>query len=91
VYAGNIVGVGGLENYIFKSGTVSSDMDCISFVPVSSQTKSILKVSITTPNFENSHKMLEGLKKLNKSDPSVDVYIEQNGDIVLSTCGEVHL
>lgn len=35
--------------------------------------------------------MLEGLKKLNKSDPSVDVFIEQSGDIVLSTCGEVHL
>ena len=35
--------------------------------------------------------MLEGLKKLNKSDPSVDVYVEQKGDIVLSTCGEVHL
>jgi len=42
---------------------------------------------VTTPNFEDTHKMMEGLKKLNKSDSSVDVYIEQSGDIVLSTCG----
>jgi translation elongation factor EF-G len=34
---------------------------------------------------------MEGLKKLNKSDPSVDVYIESTGDIILNTCGEVHL
>ena len=60
-------------------------------MPITSQTKSILKVSVSTPNFEDNHKMLEGLKKLNKSDPSVDVYVEHNGDIVLSTCGEVHL
>lgn len=86
-YAGNIVGVGGLENHIFKSGTISTDEDCLSFAPVASQTKSILKVKVTTPNFEDTHKMMEGLKKLNKSDSSVDVYIEQSGDIVLSTCG----
>ena len=35
--------------------------------------------------------MVDGLKKLNKSDPSVEVYVERSGDIILSTCGEVHL
>lgn len=57
-YAGNIVGIGGLDNYIFKSGTLSTSEECISFVPVSSQTKSILKVSVSTPNFEDNHKMM---------------------------------
>ena len=32
----------------------------------------------------------EGLKKLNKSDPSTEVSVAKNGDIILSTCG-VHL
>ena len=56
-----------------------------------SQSKSILKVNISTPDIEDNQKMVEGLKKLNKSDPSVEVYIEKNGNIALSTCGEVHL
>ena len=35
-------------------------------------------------------KLIEGLKKLNKSDPSVEIYSE-NGNLILGTCGEVHL
>jgi translation elongation factor EF-G len=44
-------------------------------VPFASQTKSILKVSVSTPDIKNGPKLLEGLKKLNRSDPSVDVYV----------------
>ena len=55
------------------------------------QTKSILKVCVTAPDIEDNQKMLEGLKKINKTDPSVDVYVEPTGDIILNTCGEVHL
>ena len=70
-----MVGIGGLESFIFKSGTISTFEDCISFVPVSNQTKSILKVSVSTPDIKDGPKLLEGLKKLNRSDPSVDVYV----------------
>jgi ribosome assembly protein 1 len=34
---------------------------------------------------------LAGLRKLNNSDPSVDVIVEGSGDIILNTCGQVHL
>lgn len=44
-------------------------------MPFASQTKSILKVSVSTPDIKNGPKLLEGLKKLNRSDPSVDVYV----------------
>ncbi len=63
----------------------------MSFVPIASQTKSILKVSVSTPDIKNNAKLLDGLKKLNRSDPSVDVYVEGTGDIILNTCGQVHL
>ena len=52
------MGIAGLENYIFKSGTVSTTEDCISFVPVSSQTKSILKVSVSTEDIKDGPKLL---------------------------------
>ena len=86
-----MVGIGGLENDIFKSGTISSSEDCLSFMPVSNQTKSILKVSVSTPDIKSNPLLLEGLKRLNRSDPSVDVYAEGTGDIILNTCGQVHL
>lgn len=47
----------------------------MSFVPVNLQSKSVLKVSVSTPNIQDNNKLLDGLKKLNKSDPSVEVYI----------------
>lgn len=90
-YGGNVIGFGGLENEIFKSGTLSTSKECLSFVPMSAQTKSILKVSVSTPDIKNGPKLLDGLKKLNRSDPSVDVYVEGTGDIILNTCGQVHL
>jgi len=50
-----------------------------------------LKVSVSTEDIKDGPKLLEGLKKLNRSDPSVDVYTEGTGDIILNTCGQVHL
>lgn len=44
-----------------------------------------------TQNLEDYPKLIDGLKKLNKSDPSIEVYAQENGDVVISTCGEVHL
>ena len=35
--------------------------------------------------------LIEGLKKLNKSDPAVDYYVQDNGEHILVTSGEVHL
>jgi translation elongation factor EF-G len=35
--------------------------------------------------------LVEGLKKLNKSDPAVDYYVQDNGEHILVTAGEVHL
>jgi ribosome assembly protein 1 len=51
----------------------------------------LLKVSINTELIEDYPALVEGLKKLNKSDPSVEVYTSSKGDLILSTCGEVHL
>lgn len=33
----------------------------------------LLKVTITTPNIDDNQKLIEGLKKLNKADPAVEV------------------
>ena len=35
--------------------------------------------------------LLEGLEKLNRSDPAVNYYTQSNGEHILVTSGEVHL
>lgn len=42
---------------------------------------------MSTPNIEDNNKLLEGLKKLNRSDPSVEVYLSDTGDLILNTSG----
>lgn len=79
--------IGGLDDLVFKSATLSSFDCCPSLTPVNLGAKGILKVSLTTMNLDDSAHLIEGLKKLNKSDPSVEVITESNGDIILSTCG----
>lgn len=51
----------------------------------------LLKVSLKTETLEDYPKLIDGLRKLNKSDPSLEVYAQENGDVILATCGEVHL
>ena len=36
-------------------------------------------------------RLKHGLIKLDRSDPSVNFYINSQGEYILSTCGEVHL
>ena len=34
---------------------------------------------------------MQGLQILNKSDGSVEIYLQENGEHILAACGEVHL
>lgn len=91
VPAGNILALGGLDNIVYKTATVCSIPTCPSFTPVDVMAKSILKVALTTQSLDNQPKLIEGLKKLNKSDPSVEVFTQANGDVILATCGQVKI
>ena len=62
-----------------------------SLTPINLGAKSILKVAIRSQNLSEQPSLIQGLKRLNKSDPSVEVYTQANGDIILATCGQVHL
>ena len=88
---GNIFSIGGLENYVYKTATISSVFDCPSIIPSNINKNSIIKVSITSEDLKDMSKLIEGLRKLYKSDPAVDYYVQSNGEHILVTAGEVHL
>ena len=51
----------------------------------------LVKVAIETANIGEMPSLKEGLIKLNKSDPSVQFFVNNRGEYILSTCGQIHL
>ena len=91
VPVGNIFSVSDLEKDVFKTSTISDDFNCPSIIPYNIDKNSNIKVSITAENIKDMPILLEGLEKLNKSDPAVNYYTQSNGEHILVTSGEVHL
>lgn len=91
VPAGNIVGIGGLEKDIVKSGTLSNTMHCTSFSELSIMATPIFRVAIEPVNPSDNRKLIKGLKLLNQADACVQVSVEPTGEHVIATLGEVHV
>ena len=91
LYPGCIFSIGGLENYVIKTATISNCFECPSIIPRNINKNSIIKNSIISDDIKDMPMLVEGLKKLNKSDPAVDYYVQENGEHILVTSGEVHL
>ncbi|XP_046808723.1 elongation factor-like GTPase 1 isoform X1 [Lucilia cuprina] len=91
VPAGNIVGIGGLEQSIVKTSTLSSTMYCTSFSELSVMATPIFRVAIEPVNPSEMPKLIKGLKLLNQADACVQVSLEATGEHVITTLGEVHV
>ncbi len=89
--AGNIIGIGGLEKHILKSATISSTIFCPTFIDLHISTIPILRVALEPQNPSEMPKLVEALKMLNQADPCVEVKIQETGEHVIVTTGEVHL
>lgn len=89
--AGSICGIIGLANVVFRMATLSNLATCPSFSPLYRGSVAILRVAISTEKLSEMPKLVEGLRKLKKCDPAVEVYTEHNSDIIIGTTGEVHL
>ena len=91
VPVGNIFSISDLEKDVFKTSTISDNFNCPSIIPLNIDQNSNIKVSITAENIKDMPILLEGLEKLNRSDPAVNYYTQSNGEHILVTSGEVHL
>ncbi|KAJ6635621.1 Elongation factor-like GTPase 1 [Pseudolycoriella hygida] len=91
VPAGNIVGIGGLQNSVLKTATISTNVFCPSFSEMQQMATPILRVAVETQNPIDMPKLLKGFKLLNQADACVQIIVQENGEHVLLTLGEVHL
>lgn len=91
VPAGSVLGIAGLEQSILKSATVSNTLACPAFRPMSFAAAPIVRVAIEPVHAADMPILVSGMKLLNQADPSVEVYVQETGEHILSTAGEVHL
>lgn len=90
--SGNIVGIGGLAGKILKNGTlVQEGINGVNLAGTSFQTTPIVRVAIEPANPMEMSKLVRGLKLLNHADPCVETYVEDSGEHILCTAGELHL
>ncbi|XP_063782012.1 elongation factor-like GTPase 1 [Pseudophryne corroboree] len=91
VPAGNILGIGGLEDFILKSATLSTSPACPPFIPLNFEATPIVRVAVEPIHPSEMPQLVKGMKLLNQADPCVEVLIQETGEHVLITAGEVHL
>ncbi|GAP88711.1 putative elongation factor 2 [Rosellinia necatrix] len=94
--AGSLALLGGIDNSIVKSATIVSpkfedDEDAYIFKPVSNFTESVLKVAVEPINPSELPKMLDGLRKINKSYPLVTTKVEESGEHIILGTGELYM
>lgn len=89
--AGNIVGIKGLQEHVLKTATLSSNPFCPSFCDLTIMATPIYRVAVEPKNITDLPKLKKGLKLLNQADACVQVIVQENGEHVLVTLGEVHL
>ncbi|KAI8330977.1 hypothetical protein BC941DRAFT_475149 [Chlamydoabsidia padenii] len=92
VSAGNVFGIGGLEGHLLKNGTLASTkVDVKNMAGVSQDSHPILRVALEPENPTEMDKLVEGLRLLNQADPCVQVMLQETGEHVILTAGELHL
>uniref|UniRef100_A0A8B9FKQ6 Elongation factor-like GTPase 1 n=1 Tax=Amazona collaria TaxID=241587 RepID=A0A8B9FKQ6_9PSIT len=91
VPAGNVLGIGGLQDSVLKSATLSTSPACPPFTPLNFEATPIVRVAVEPKHPGDMPQLVKGMKLLNQADPCVQVLIQETGEHVLVTAGEVHL
>ena len=91
VPCGNTVALVGVDAYILKSGTITDIEDAHNITPMKYSVSPVVKVAVKPKDGKDLPKLVEGLKKLSKSDPLVVCTTEESGEHVIAGCGELHV
>jgi elongation factor 2 len=91
VPAGNTVGLVGVDQYLVKTGTISDHEDAHNIRTMKYSVSPVVRVAVKPKNAADLPKLVEGLKKLSKSDPLVQCTSSDNGEHIIAGSGELHV
>lgn len=89
--AGNIVGLVGIDQFLLKSGTLSTIETAHNLKVMKFSVSPVVQRSVQVKNAQDLPKLVEGLKRLSKSDPCVLTSSNESGEHVVAGAGELHL
>lgn len=88
---GNTVALVGIDQYLLKSGTISDNASAHNIKVMKFSVSPVVRVAVEPKNPSDLPKLVEGLKRLSKSDPCVQCYTEESGEHIVAGAGELHL
>uniref|UniRef100_A0A8C0IL85 116 kDa U5 small nuclear ribonucleoprotein component n=1 Tax=Chelonoidis abingdonii TaxID=106734 RepID=A0A8C0IL85_CHEAB len=94
VPAGNWILIEGVDQPIVKTATITEprgNEEAQIFRPLKFNTTSVIKIAVEPVNPSELPKMLDGLRKVNKSYPSLTTKVEESGEHVILGTGELYL
>jgi len=91
VPAGNICGLVGVDQFLVKTGTLTTFKDAHNMKVMKFSVSPVVRVAVEPKNPADLPKLVEGLKRLAKSDPMVQCIIEESGEHIIAGAGELHL
>jgi elongation factor 2 len=91
VPCGNIVGLVGVDQYLIKTGTITTYDQAHNMKVMKFSVSPVVKVAVEAKNPADLPKLVEGLKRLSKSDPMVQIQTCESGEHIIAGAGELHL
>uniref|UniRef100_A0A2I9LNZ0 Elongation factor 2 n=1 Tax=Centruroides hentzi TaxID=88313 RepID=A0A2I9LNZ0_9SCOR len=91
VPSGNICGLVGVDQFLVKTGTITTYKEAHNMRVMKFSVSPVVRVAVEPQNPSDLPKLVEGLKRLAKSDPMVQCIIEESGEHIVAGAGELHL
>lgn len=90
VSCGNTVALVGIDDFVLKSCTITTHPEAYPIKTMKFSVSPVVRVSVSAVNASDLPKLAEGLKKLSKSDPCVQVIISDS-EFIVAGVGELHV
>lgn len=91
VPCGNTCCLVGVDQYLLKSGTLTTLDTAHNIADMKYSVSPVVRVAVKPKDNKELPKLVEGLKKLSKSDPLVVCTTEESGEHIIAGCGELHV
>jgi elongation factor 2 len=88
---GNTCGLVGVDQYIVKTCTITDIETAHNITMMKYSVSPVVRVSVKPKDGKDLPKLVDGLKKLAKSDPLVVCTTEESGEHIIAGCGELHV
>jgi elongation factor 2 len=88
---GNTIGLVGIDTYLLKAGTITTHEEAYPFHSMKYSVAPVVRVAVEVVNAADLPKLVEGLKRLSKSDPLVQCTTAPTGEHIIAGAGELHL